>query len=966
MKTFKFIDRFKSTQVHAVNQTDTNSNNSSSNAINKVNKFIGLKSNKTTSVSVSQILLPYGYPATDHLEPTIDPCLKPVNLVNTLAEIYRRLDACEQQDKSTVCIKQYSVLCGLGDVKLLRRCLRSARQYAVDVHSKIVLSAWLRFDRRGDELVGVDSMDCSGFVVECPKCALVSGFDSGSIYEHCQCSEQLVDDLKGNDCFGLGEDCDMSFCIDGEEVPCIRFKMAALSIPIKAMLYGCFVESKRDKIDFSCNRISVEGMRAVEIYSKIRRVDIFHPEIVLEMLCFANRFCCEEMKSTCDAHLASLVCDMEDALVLIEYGLDEMANLLVASCLQVFLREIPSSLSNSRVIKFFCTHEAKNRLASIGHASFLLYYFLSLVAMEEDFVSDITLMLLERLAELAEEKWQNQLVMHQLGCVMLGRRDYNRAQYYFEIATENGHIYSLAGVARAKYKQGQEYSAYQLINSMIFEHKPAGWMYQERSLYCSGKQKITDLNTATELDPTLPFPYKYRSVAKLEEKQIKAAILEIDKIIAFKLSPDCLELRAWLLIIVQDYESALRDIRVMLTLEPSYRMYEGKINGNRMIELLCQHFHQSSLADCWMQLYERWSDVDDIGSLAVIHQMLENDPGKGLLRFRQSLLLLRLNCQKAAMRCLRMARNHSISEHEKLIYDGWILYDTNHREEALSMAEKSSLVQRSFEGFFLKAYTLADMNMDPESASVVIQLLEDALKCPSDGLRKGQALNNLGSIYVDSGKLDLAENYYMNALDIKHTRAHQGLARVYHLKHQRQAAYDEMTKLIEKAQNKASSYEKRSEYCDREMAMSDLNIATKLDPLRTYPYRYRAAVLMDDQKENEALEELTKAIAFKPDLQMLHLRAAFYEAMGDLESAVLNCAAALCLDPSHTDTLELYNRTQLVGPDQQHKVAPWAPWPLPYSVYLQSHSLKLVRCPVGKKDIVGHLAGYCSTQSYKV
>lgn len=104
-----------------------------------------------------------------------------------------------------------------------------------------------------------------------------------------------------------------------------------------------------------------------------------------------------------------------------------------------------------------------------------------------------------------------------------------------------------------------------------------------------------------------------------------------------------------------------------------------------------------------------------------------------------------------------------------------------------------------------------------------------------------QALNNLASIYVDCGKLELAEMCYKNALDIKHTRAHQGLARVYHLKNQRETAYDEMTQLIEKARYKASAYEKRSEYSEREMAQSDLNMATQLDPLRTYPYRYRAA-----------------------------------------------------------------------------------------------------------------------------
>lgn len=109
-----------------------------------------------------------------------------------------------------------------------------------------------------------------------------------------------------------------------------------------------------------------------------------------------------------------------------------------------------------------------------------------------------------------------------------------------------------------------------------------------------------------------------------------------------------------------------------------------------------------------------------------------------------------------------------------------------------------------------------------------------------------QALNNLGSVYVDCEKLDLAADCYMNALNIKHTRAHQGLARVYHLKNQRKAAFDEMTKLIEKARNNASAYEKRSEYCDRETAKRDLAMATQLDPLRTYPYRYRAAGMSTD------------------------------------------------------------------------------------------------------------------------
>ena len=90
------------------------------------------------------------------------------------------------------------------------------------------------------------------------------------------------------------------------------------------------------------------------------------------------------------------------------------------------------------------------------------------------------------------------------------------------------------------------------------------------------------------------------------------------------------------------------------------------------------------------------------------------------------------------MRSLRLARNHSKSEHERLVYEGWILYDTGHREEALAKAEESISTQRSFEAFFLKAYALADSTLDPKSAEYVIQLLGEALRCPSDALRKGQ------------------------------------------------------------------------------------------------------------------------------------------------------------------------------------------------------------------------------------
>ncbi|XP_075489889.1 ethylene-overproduction protein 1-like [Primulina tabacum] len=887
------------------------------------NQSLSQGNNGNTSV-LKEALSVYGLPQIDFIEPSIDPCLKFVDNVEILADVYRKLEKCPQFDRSGVYIEQCSIFKGLPEPKLFRRCLRSARQHAVDVHSKVILSSWLRFERREDALFGVSAIDCCRWSMECPRSSLLSGYNPESSNDPCSCprdfeeGEKIESDVENQECsISVGQDYDMDdddydiwFCIGDDEIKCNRFKFSSLSRPFKTMLYGSFIESRRERIYFSQNGISAKAMRAAELFSRTNRVDSFDPNVVLELLSLANRFCCDGMKSSCDAYLASLVNDMDNAMILIEYGLEEGAYLLVAACLQLILRELPNSLQNPNVVKLFCSSEARERLALVGHASFLLYNFLSQVSMEEDMKSNTTAMLLERKGECATENWQKQLTFHQLGCVMLERKEYKDAEKWFEEAVNLGHIYSLVGVARAKYKRGHKFKAYKLLNSLISDYTPTGWMYQERSLYSSGKEKMMDLNTATELNPTLSYPYKYRAVVVAKEDKLGTAISEINKIIGFKVSPDCLELRAWLLISLEDYDGALRDIRALLTLDPNYMMFHGKLHGDQLVELLCHHVQQWSQADCWMQLYDRWSSVDDIGSLAVVHQMLANDPGKSLLRFRQSLLLLRLNRHKAAMRSLRMARNHAMSESERLVYEGWVLYDTGYRAEAITKAEESIAIQRSFEAFFLKAYVLSETTRDPKSSFYVIELLEEALRCPSDGLRKGQALSNLASVYVDVDKLDHAVDCYMNALNIKHTRAHQGLARVYHLKNQRKAAYDEMTKLIEKVQYNASAYEKRSEYCDREMAKSDLGMATRLDPLRTYPYRYRAAVYMDDHKEAEAIAELTKAIAFKLDLQLLHLRAAFHDSMGDVSSTLRDCEAALCLDPNHADTVELYRKAQ--------------------------------------------------------
>lgn len=899
MRGLRITDACKGVQVHAVCPVETATENRM-----KVDHIKSTRKPKAefpphTSSSLAKVT-----------EPCLKPCLKFVDHVEALAEIHAEIEVASDEEKSRLYLEQSFVFRGLDETKLTRRSLRLARQHATSAHEKLVYAAWLKYEKREEEVGNRTVGSCNDNALECPRAALYQVFERHAASESCAYANYYrSSEPEGLQCSTSdGKEDNVIFRIDNDKVPCHRRSLASLSRPFQAMLYGCFAESKTMEIDFSHNGISIAGMNAVAEFSRTGRLGQLPADILFELLTFSNRFCCEKMKSACDKRLANLVANLQDAVAFIDNSIEENAFALVSSCLQNMLGELPVSLRNTQVSRLFCSMEGRRKLTMVDHSSFALYSLLSQAAMEEDLTSDLSLLLLERAWETAVSHRQKALALHQLGCVMLGRKQYREAQSHFEEAAKEGHVYSLTGVARAKYKRGHCVSAYKDSTILLSTHKPTGWMHQERSLYCEGEEKLMDLDFATEHDPTLTFPYKYRAAALMDAEKCHAAFTEINRILGFKVTPDCLELRAYFCLDLQDYEAALRDIRAILTLDPNYMMYSGRVAAEQLLRLLNENVGPRTKADCWMQLYDRWSSVDDIGSLAVVHQMLESEPGKGLLCFRQSLLLLRLNCPRAAMHSLRLASKYASNDHERLVYEGWISYDTGHRDEALKKAEESILIQRSFEAFFLKAYALADTSLDPDSSAKVIYLLEEALKCPSDGLRKGQALNNLGSVYVDSRKLDLAADCYVSALKIHHTRAHQGLARVHHLKNDRKAAYEEMTKLVEKARNNASAYEKRSEYCDRDMAKADLSLATQLDPLRTYPYRYRAAVLMDDHKEDEAIAELSKAISFKSDVQLLHLRAAFYESMGDIVGSLRDCRAALSVDSNHLETLDLYNR----------------------------------------------------------
>ncbi|VVA13900.1 PREDICTED: ETO1 [Prunus dulcis] len=586
-------------------------------------KLPKLPSNSSSSSIESLIKVP---------EPLVLPFFKPVDYVEVLAQIHEELELCPPEEQSNLYLLQFQVFRGLGEVKLMRRSLHAAWQKASSIHEKLIFGAWLKYEKQGEEHI-------SDLLVTCDKCA--HEFGPVDILTELPIDATVSSTHENISMNGNQISRNVSFRIEDEKIDCDRQKISSLSAPFHAMLNGCFSESLREDIDLSQNNITASGMRTINEFSMTGSLNEVPTHILLEILVFANKFCCEKLKDACDRKLASLVSSREDAVEVMEYALEENCPVLAASCLQVFLNDLPDCLNDSRVVEIFRGADKQQRLIMVGLASFSLYCLLSEVCMNLDPQSDKTACFLERLVDFSENDRQRMLAFHQLGCLRLLRKEYDEAKRLFEAALNAGHIYSVAGLARLSYIKGHKLCSYEKMSSVICSLTPLGWMYQERSLYCEGDKRWENLEKASELDPTLTYPYMYRAATLMRKQNVQAALAEINRVLGFKLALECLELRFCFYLALEDYQSAICDVQAILTLSPDYRMFEGRVAASQLRTLVREHVENWTTADCWLQLYDRWSSVDDIGSLSVIYQMLESDAAKGVLYFRQSLLLLR-------------------------------------------------------------------------------------------------------------------------------------------------------------------------------------------------------------------------------------------------------------------------------------------------------------------------------------
>jgi tetratricopeptide (TPR) repeat protein len=169
--------------------------------------------------------------------------------------------------------------------------------------------------------------------------------------------------------------------------------------------------------------------------------------------------------------------------------------------------------------------------------------------------------------------------------------------------------------------------------------------------------------------------------------------------------------------------------------------------------------------------------------------------------------------------------------------------------------------------------------------------------------RRAVALNNLASLLMSrndlaSARLLLEESIATNN---KYFMTYRNLAKCLARMGDRDAAHGVLTTAIQICRPlPADAFAERSKYSSVSV-QDDLDEATRLNPRLSYPYRLRAALLMDRQRDLDALKELDRALEISFDPQDAALRAVFKRDLGDLEGAISDMAVAAALCPTSTE-----------------------------------------------------------------
>ncbi|MCC6889394.1 MAG: tetratricopeptide repeat protein [Hyphomicrobiales bacterium] len=124
--------------------------------------------------------------------------------------------------------------------------------------------------------------------------------------------------------------------------------------------------------------------------------------------------------------------------------------------------------------------------------------------------------------------------------------------------------------------------------------------------------------------------------------------------------------------------------------------------------------------------------------------------------------------------------------------------------------------------------------------------------------------------------------------------------------------------------HRASAYDRERQY-DR--AIADFTEAARHDPTNDNPWFYRALIFFFNKQDyQQAIADLTEALARKKDYVNYGMRGRAYERIGDLERALADFQESLRLNPSYESALEGLDRvTKLLAARATPPAAPAGP-----------------------------------------
>eukprot|EP00760_Papus_ankaliazontas_P006516 PhM_4_TR13075/c0_g1_i1/m.10223 len=234
-----------------------------------------------------------------------------------------------------------------------------------------------------------------------------------------------------------------------------------------------------------------------------------------------------------------------------------------------------------------------------------------------------------------------------------------------------------------------------------------------------------------------------------------------------------------------------------------------------------------------------------------------------------------------------LARSHAPNKSMRRLCDAWSLYDQGDMNAALAAARDAA----STSSAPLALFTLGFVAQYTDEAIAAYEKFLSSRNPEPHPARRAVTYNNLGAIYCHRKEYATALKWLeaARAINPRSFLTHKTIAKcLLERTNSHSEAYEVLTNgHVAQEHQLADMYCERSKYgTTTAQVLDDLDKASELNPRLSYPYRLRAALLMDDGDVVGAINELKASIRLSLDVNDMFLLASFQWESGEKEGAV--------------------------------------------------------------------------------